>query len=166
MKKHPFVDFSFFSFEHFDTGAPSAGGVVREKNTFICHAIEGDSLCSRHNGAIQLLHDLAFAFEQAAPEAFSNFFFPLLKEKGLPVPSASSSDGSSADYYKLPSGCEQLQDLISFCDMNGQIAEIFRACYRYGRAEHSPKLRDAKKIRFYAEAEVQRLEAKELKPCS
>ena len=69
-----------------------------------------------------------------------------------------SSDGSSANYYVLPKGATQLQDLIAFKNMNGQIAEIFRACYRMGQESHSPNLRDAKKIQFYAQAEVNRLE--------
>jgi len=67
------------------------------------------------------------------------------------------SDGSSADYYKLPRNAKELQHLISHKNMNGQIAEIFRACYRYGEVEHSEMLRDAKKIKFYAEAEIERL---------
>jgi hypothetical protein len=68
------------------------------------------------------------------------------------------SDGSTASYYELPSDAEQLQDLISYKNMNAQIGEIFRACYRYGEVEHSEMLRDAKKIKFYAEAEIKRLE--------
>lgn len=68
------------------------------------------------------------------------------------------SDGSSADYYKLPKKAKQLQHLISHKNMNAQIGEIFRACYRYGEVEHSEMLRDAKKIKFYAEAEIERLE--------
>lgn len=68
------------------------------------------------------------------------------------------SDGSTASYYELPEGSSELQHLISFKDMNAQIGEIFRACYRYGEVEHSVKLRDAKKIKFYAEAEIERLE--------
>lgn len=68
------------------------------------------------------------------------------------------SDGSTADYYVLPKGATQLQDLISHRNMNAQIGEIIRACYRYGMASHSDMLRDAKKIRFYAQAEVERLE--------
>jgi len=68
------------------------------------------------------------------------------------------SDGSTAEYYELPKKAEELQDLISYKDMNAQIGEIFRACYRYGEVEHSPKLRDAKKIKFYIEAEIERLE--------
>lgn len=68
------------------------------------------------------------------------------------------SDGSTAIYYQLPNGCAELQDLISHRDMNAQIGEIFRSCYRYGQASHSDQLRDAKKIRFYIEAEIKRLE--------
>lgn len=69
-----------------------------------------------------------------------------------------TSDGSTAEYYKLPKGCSQLQDLISHKDMNAQMGEIFRATYRYGEVKHSNKLRDAKKIKFYIEAEIARLE--------
>ena len=68
------------------------------------------------------------------------------------------SNGSTAGYYQLPSGATQLQDLISQRNMNAQIGEIFRACYRYGLVEHSDMLRDARKILFYAKAEVDRLE--------
>ena len=70
-----------------------------------------------------------------------------------------TSDGSTASYYELPRGAKELQDLISHRNMNSQIGEIFRACYRMGRAAHSDELRDAKKILFYAKAEGARLEA-------
>lgn len=68
------------------------------------------------------------------------------------------SDGSTASYYELPAGATELQDLISFKDMNAQLGEIFRAVYRYGQVEHSPKMRDVKKILFYAQKELERLE--------
>ena len=68
------------------------------------------------------------------------------------------SDGSTAKYYELPEGATELQDLISYKNLNAQIGEIFRACYRYGQVSHSEMLRDAKKIKFYAEAEIDRLE--------
>lgn len=68
------------------------------------------------------------------------------------------SDGSTAEYYDLPKGATQLQDLISHRNMNAQIGEIFRSCWRYGLVEHSDMLRDAKKMRFYAQAEIDRLE--------
>jgi hypothetical protein len=68
------------------------------------------------------------------------------------------SDGSTASYYEFPVGAKELQDLISFRNMNAQLGEIFRASYRYGQCPHSPKLRDIKKIIFYALAELNRLE--------
>jgi hypothetical protein len=67
------------------------------------------------------------------------------------------SDGSTASYYELPHGCTELQDLISHRNMNAQDGEMFRAIYRKGMASHSDALRDAKKVLFYAEAEVKRL---------
>jgi hypothetical protein len=69
-----------------------------------------------------------------------------------------TSDGSTASYYELPKGCTQLQDLISHRNLNAQDGEMFRAIYRKGRASHSDELRDAKKVLFYAHAEVERLE--------
>jgi hypothetical protein len=71
----------------------------------------------------------------------------------------SKSDGSTADYYTLPKGCTELQDLISYRNLNAQDGEMFRAIYRKGRASHSDSLRDARKVLFYATAEVKRLEA-------
>lgn len=70
-----------------------------------------------------------------------------------------TSDGSTASYYELPAGCTELQDLISYRNLNAQDGEIFRAIYRKGRASHSDELRDARKVLFYAQAEVKRLEA-------
>ena len=67
------------------------------------------------------------------------------------------SDGSTANYYELPPEATELQDLIAFRDMNAQMGEIFRACYRYGLVGHSPRKRDLKKIIFYAQAELDRL---------
>lgn len=69
-----------------------------------------------------------------------------------------SSDGSTASYYQLPNDAKELQDLISYKNMNGQIAEVFRECYRYGQASHSDEMRGIKKILFYANAELKRLE--------
>lgn len=69
-----------------------------------------------------------------------------------------TSDGSTASYYELPDNATELQDLISYKDMNSQIGEIFRECYRYGRASHSDGIRGIKKILFYAKAELERLQ--------
>ena len=78
-------------------------------------------------------------------------------KKDYPATASNVSDGSSADYYKLPAGATELQHLIAFKNMNAQIGEIFRECYRYGQASHSSIMRGIKKICFYAEAEKDRL---------
>lgn len=76
----------------------------------------------------------------------------------LKIAPKETSDGSTANYYKLPDGAKELQDLISYRNMNAQVGEMFRACYRLGQASHSPRIRDLKKIIFYAEKEIQRIE--------
>jgi hypothetical protein len=70
----------------------------------------------------------------------------------------SISDGSTASYYELPKNSTELQDLISAKNMNAQIGEIFRECYRYGQASHCDEMRGIKKILFYANAELKRLQ--------
>ena len=52
----------------------------------------------------------------------------------------------------------ELQQIISDLDLNSQTGEMLRSLYRKGRASHSDALRDAKKVLFYAQAEVERLE--------
>ena len=83
------------------------------------------------------------------------------RKRGRPrkqLTDSATSDGSTAKYYELPAKAKELQDLISYKNMNAQIGEIFRSCYRYGQSSHSNELRDAKKIKFYIDAEIKRLE--------
>lgn len=70
-----------------------------------------------------------------------------------------ASDGSTASYYDLPAGAQQLGDLIAHRNMNHSDGEMFCALYRKGLASHSDALRDARKVLYYAQAEVKRLEA-------
>ena len=70
---------------------------------------------------------------------------------------SSQSDGLTASYYELPPDCTELYHLIIYADMNAQLGEIFRACYRYGRASHSDRLRDINKVIAYANQEKERL---------
>lgn len=68
------------------------------------------------------------------------------------------SDGSTASYYHLPDGATELQHLISFKNMNAQVGESFRSLYRMGEASHSDRIRDCKKVIFYMQAEIERIE--------
>lgn len=76
------------------------------------------------------------------------------------------SDGSTASYYEIPPGAREIQDVISYLNANSQIGEIMRSCMRYGKVEHSCKLRDARKIKFYIEAEIERLLKYEPEECN
>ena len=69
-----------------------------------------------------------------------------------------ASDGSNAAYYDLPPDAKTLQDLISYLNLNAQMGEIMRSNYRYGKAAHSDRIRDIKKIIYYSNAELERLE--------
>jgi hypothetical protein len=84
-----------------------------------------------------------------------------INNKAHSISDGSTSDGSTASYYELPKNSTQLQDLISAKNMNAQIGEIFRECYRYGQASHCDEIRGIKKILFYANAELKRLASQE-----
>jgi len=85
------------------------------------------------------------------------FYSDFLKHEIDDIPKKIQSDGSTASYYELPEGATELQDLISAKNMNAQIGEIFRTCFRYNQVAHSPMKRDIKKILFYAKAELERI---------
>lgn len=80
------------------------------------------------------------------------------KEVFTKVGTGEVSDGTTASYYELPEGAAEIQDLISYKNMNAQVGEMFRGLYRYGQASHSDMKRDIKKVIFYGQAELERLE--------
>lgn len=67
------------------------------------------------------------------------------------------SDGWSTDYYRLPEGAEQMQDLIEHRDMNFAMANIFKAVYRYGHKQDTSREYDLNKIIWYANRELARV---------
>jgi hypothetical protein len=67
------------------------------------------------------------------------------------------STGWSTDYYELPEGAEELQDLIEHKDMNFSVGNIFKACYRLGEKEGTDAEYDLNKIVWYAQRELKRL---------
>jgi hypothetical protein len=110
------------------------------------------------NGLSWELPDKTLSDTKSRKVQFTPTQIALANRLGIKLPEEVVSDGSTAAYYELPEGAKELQDLISHRNMNAQIGEIFRACYRYGIASHSDELRDAKKIKFYIDAEIKRLE--------
>ena len=71
--------------------------------------------------------------------------------------------GSTPKQYGLPEGATDLQDLIEHRSMNFALGNIFKACYRRGTCSHSDELRDMRKILWFAQREIKRLEAEEAK---
>lgn len=67
------------------------------------------------------------------------------------------NNGGSTDYYKLPAGATELQDLIEYKDMRFSVANIFKAAYRLGNCKHSDKERDLNKIIWFAKREIERM---------
>lgn len=66
--------------------------------------------------------------------------------------------GSTPSQYAIPEGAKDLQDLIEHREMNFADGNIFKATYRKGTCSHSDELRDARKVLWFAEREVKRLE--------
>jgi hypothetical protein len=67
------------------------------------------------------------------------------------------SDGGSSEYYMLPASAKDLDDLIIHKNMPWHIANIFKACYRYGEKAGHDKLYDCKKIGWFQQKEKEHL---------
>lgn len=66
------------------------------------------------------------------------------------------SDGWSTDYYQVPEGTKELQDLIEHKGMNFAIGNIFKACYRLGHKQGHGRAYDLNKIIWFAQRELAR----------
>lgn len=89
----------------------------------------------------------------------SKDYMSFIDEDGNVVPiEKHKSDGGSTDYYNIPEGIKDLQGLIEYKNMNFAIGNIFKACYRMGRKEGNDDAYDLRKIIFFAERELKRIE--------
>lgn len=73
-------------------------------------------------------------------------------------PDPHAPGGSTPSQYGLPDGSKDLQDLIEYREMNFAVGNIFKACYRLGVCDHSDRLRDLRKIRWFVDREIAREE--------
>lgn len=67
-------------------------------------------------------------------------------------------NGLTAKHYELPDGATELKHLIWYKNMNGQVAEAFRALYRLDDCAHSTRKRDLNKAKAYIDQELERME--------
>ena len=58
--------------------------------------------------------------------------------------------GDGNDYYDLPLNALQLQDLIEFKNMNANIKDIFKACWRKGDKKGVDEIYDVEKMVYYS----------------
>jgi hypothetical protein len=68
------------------------------------------------------------------------------------------NNGGPTDYYQIPEGTNELQDLIEHKKMNFSQGNILKAIFRAGEEHHSSYERDLHKIIFFAERELKRIE--------
>lgn len=69
----------------------------------------------------------------------------------------STNNGGSTSYYDFPEGCKNIQDVIIKTNIPWNIANIFKASYRYGKQDHSEAERDLNKIIWFAQDELKRI---------
>ena len=68
-----------------------------------------------------------------------------------------ANNGGSTNYYELPEGASELQDLIEHKNMNFAVANIFKAAYRLGSKGNTTPEYDLNKIIWFAEREKARI---------
>ena len=101
-------------------------------------------------------------------EALKTYCCGLLDEQGTacigcpdvptrtPTPRV-KSNGGSTDYYVIPAGARDLQDLIEYKKMGFGIGNIFKACYRLGEKSGTDEAYDLNKIVFFAQRRLEAL---------
>lgn len=70
------------------------------------------------------------------------------------------NNGGTTDYYAVPVNSSTLNDLIDHVDMSWNLANIFKACYRFGRKSKTDKLYDLNKIIYYANREIKKVNSR------
>lgn len=69
----------------------------------------------------------------------------------------SHNNGGSTDYYKIPDGTKDLQDIIEYKDMSFSQGNIIKAIFRANSCGHSDYERDLNKIIWFAQRELDRI---------
>lgn len=92
--------------------------------------------------------------EEDPDEAYDRLRQERIDDKIAPM---GNLTGWSSDYYKLPAGATELQDLIEYKNMNFAVANVFKAAYRLGNKRGTDELYDLDKILWFAHREKARI---------
>ena len=96
----------------------------------------------------------------------SSYFFPIFPSGNLQPDTEGAatkikSDGGSTDYYRVYETDKDCQDIIERKGMNWNRGNVFKAAFRMGEKDGPDELYDWKKIKWFAEREIARLEGKD-----
>lgn len=69
------------------------------------------------------------------------------------------SDGWATDYYNIPDHVKDVDDMIMHFGLNWHMANILKACIRYGKKDGITKEYDLNKIDFMSARERKHLES-------
>jgi hypothetical protein len=70
--------------------------------------------------------------------------------------------GWASSYYELPEGATELMDLIEYRGMSFAVGNIFKAAYRLGNKEGTTAEYDLRKIIWFAQRELDRIESEKV----
>lgn len=62
-----------------------------------------------------------------------------------------TSNGGSTDYYRIPDGATELNDLIEAKRMGFALGNIFKACYRLGEKQGTDVMYDLEKMDYFVD---------------
>lgn len=113
----------------------------------------GKMLCSITDGP--QYEDYYAYYEEDPDEAYERWRQEEIDSKIAPMKNLT---GWSSEYYELPPGAVELQDLIEHREMNFAVGNIFKAAYRLGHKENTSAIYDLDKIIWFAQRERARLE--------
>jgi len=68
------------------------------------------------------------------------------------------NSGLNANYYVIPEGCTQVQDIIEHKNMNFSEGNILKAIYRLGSKDQVSRKYDLEKIVYFAQREIARID--------
>lgn len=71
--------------------------------------------------------------------------------------SKSNTGGAGNIYWDIPDGATQLQDLIEHKNMNGNVKDVFKACYRLNEKDGTDNVYDVEKMAYYSLRELGRI---------
>lgn len=143
-------------------GGPNDASIITVGKLYTIHNICGNGYDAAYEvetdrRIVEKIHrsyfDDGVVYSDTADLAVSDYAEPNTRPKIV-------SDGGSSDYYKVYDTDKDCQDIIERKKMGWNRGNVFKAAFRMGEKEGPDELYDWKKIKWFAEREIARLEGK------